>query len=66
MQLKEKVAYIIGIIIVIYGAYAGKDLTDMTELIEGTVFLVFFLSVFIVFYYMNARGIGDWHRKYTD
>ena len=66
MQLKEKVAYIIGSIIVIYGAYAGKDLTDMTELIEGTVFLAFFLSVFIIFYYMNRRGIGDWHRKYTD
>jgi len=42
MQLKEKVTYIIGSIIVIYGAYAGKDLTDMTELIEGTVFLAFF------------------------
>jgi len=66
MQLKEKVAYIIGIIIFIYVAYVGKDLADMTELIEGTVFLVFFLSVFIVFYYMNTRGIGDWHRKYTD
>jgi len=66
MQLKEKVAYIIGSIIVIYGAYAGKDLTDMTELIEGTVFLAFFLSVFIIFYYMNRRGIRDWHSKYTD
>ena len=66
MQLKEKVAYTIGSIIVIYGAYAGKDLTDMTELIEGTVFLAFFLSVFIIFYYMNRRGIGDWHSKYTD
>ena len=66
MQLKEKVAYIIGSIIVIYGAYAGKDLTDMTELIEGTVFLAFFLSVFIIFYYMNRGGIGDWHSKYTD
>jgi len=65
MQLKEKVAYIIGSIIVIYGAYAGKDLTDMTELIEGTVFLAFFLSVFIIFYYMNRRGKGDWHNTYT-
>ena len=66
MQLKEKVAYIIGSIIVIYGAYAGKDLTDMTELIEGTAFLAFFLSIFIIFYYRNRRGIGDWHSKYTD
>ena len=61
MQLKEKVAYIIGIIIVIYGAFAGKDLTNMSDIIEGVVFLAFFLSVFIVFYYINARGKGDWH-----
>jgi Na+/proline symporter len=66
MQIKEKVAYIIGSMIVIYGAYAGKDLTDTTELIEGTVLIVFFLSVFIIFYYMNGRGIGEWHRKYTE
>jgi len=61
MQLKEKVAYILGTIIVIYGAFAGKDLTNMPEIFEGVVFLMFFLSIFIVFYYINARGKGDWH-----
>ena len=61
MQLKEKAAYILGTIIVIYGAFAGKDLTNMPEIFEGVVFLIFFLSIFIVFYYINARGKGDWH-----
>ncbi len=61
MQLKEKAAYILGTIIVIYGAFAGKDLTNMPEIFEGVVFLMFFLSIFIVFYYINARGKGDWH-----
>ncbi|RLI00558.1 hypothetical protein DRO31_08515 [Candidatus Bathyarchaeota archaeon] len=60
MQLKEKAAYILGTIIVIYGAFAGKDLTNMPEIFEGVVFLMFFLSIFIVFYYINARGKGDW------
>lgn len=66
MELKEKIAYIIGSIIIIYGAYAGKDLTNADELIEGSAMVAFFICVFIVFVYLNKRGIGDWHRKYND
>jgi hypothetical protein len=65
MQLKEKVAYIVGTIIILFGAFAGKDLTNMSEIIEGVVFLAFFLSIFIVFYYINARGKGDWNPEPT-
>jgi hypothetical protein len=64
VELKEKVAYIIGLIIVVYAAFAGKDLTNMNELFEATGFLMLFTSVFIVFFYINARGKGDWHSKY--
>lgn len=64
MELKEKIAYFIGLIIVVYGAFAGKDLTKMNELVEGTAFLGLFVSIFIVFFYINARGKGDWHSKY--
>jgi hypothetical protein len=66
MELKEKIAYIFGSIIIIYGAYAGKDLTNANELIEGSAMVAFFVFVFIVFVYLNKRGIGDWHRKYND
>lgn len=66
MELKEKIAYIIGSLIVIYGAYAGRDLTNLNEFIEGSALLVLFFSIFIVLIYMNKRGIGDWHRKYND
>jgi len=64
VELKEKIAYIIGLIIVVYGACAGKDLTNMNELIEATGFLMLFASIFIVFFYIKARGKGDWHSKY--
>ena len=66
MELKEKIAYIVGTIIILYGAYAGRDLTNMDQLIEGTALVAFFVFVFIVFFYLNKRGIGDWHRKYND
>ena len=65
MEEKEKIAYIIGSILVIVGAYAGRDLTDMNELIEGSAILALFVSVFIVLVYTNRRGIGEWHGKYN-
>jgi hypothetical protein len=64
MNLKEKIVYIIGSLKAIYGAYAGKDLTNMNELIEGSAMVALIVSIFFV--YMNKRGIGDWHPKYND
>ncbi|MDH5686034.1 MAG: hypothetical protein OEY73_05845 [Hadesarchaea archaeon] len=65
MNLKEKIAYLIGFLVVIIGAYAGRDLTNWDELIEGSAMVALFVCIFIVFFYMNRRGIGDWHRKYN-
>jgi len=61
MELKEKIAYILGSIIMIYGAYAGRDLTNMNELFEGSAIVALFICIFIFFVYINKRGIGDWH-----
>jgi len=61
MELKEKIAYILGFIIMIYGAYAGRNLTNMNELFEGSAIVALFICIFIFFVYINKRGIGDWH-----
>jgi len=61
MELKEKIAYILGSIIMIYGAYAGRNLTNMNELFEGSAIVALFICIFIFFVYINKRGIGDWH-----
>jgi len=61
MELKEKIAYILGSVIMIYGAYAGRDLTNMNELIKGSAIVALFVCIFIFFVYINKRGIGDWH-----
>lgn len=66
MNLREKVLYLVGSLIVIYGAYAGRDLTNFNELVEGSAIVALFVCLFIVFVYMNKRGIGDWHSKYDD
>jgi len=65
MNLKEKILYLVGSLIIIFGAYAGRDLTNMDELLEGSAMVVLFLCIFIVYFYMNRSGIGDWHRKYN-
>jgi len=66
MDLKEKIAYVIGTIVLIYGAYAGRDLTKLNEIIEGSAMVALIVCVFIVFVYINRRGVGDWHQKYDD
>ena len=63
MKLEEKIAYIVGSIILIYGAYAGRDLTNMNELIEGSAMIWLVICIFIVFVYINKRGKGDWHYR---
>ena len=65
MNIKEKLLYLIGLLIVVYGAYAGRDMTNLNELLEGSAMLLLFVCIFIVFFYINKRGIGEWHRKYN-
>ena len=65
MNPKERIVYLIGFLIVIVGAYAGRDLTNTNELLEGSAMVALFVCMFIVLAYMNRRGIGDWHRKYS-
>jgi hypothetical protein len=50
MKLIEKIVYLVGIILVLYAAYARRDLTNVNELIEGTAFLFLVLSIFIIFF----------------
>jgi hypothetical protein len=66
MILKEKILYIIGSLVLVYGAYAGRDLTNLNELIEGSTMVALWFGIFIVLIYINRRGIGDWHQKYSD
>ena len=60
METKEKIAYILGTIIILYGSFVGRDFSKSSDVLEGVIMVAFFIGVFIVFYYINKRGIGDW------
>ncbi len=62
MKIKEIIAYIFGVLVVIIGAFGGKDLSNMDDVFEGVVMIMFFVSVYLMFLYMNKRGVGDWDR----
>ncbi len=62
MKVKEKIAYILGFIVIIIGAFGGRDLSNIDDVLEGLVMIMFFVSVYLVFLYMNKRGVGDWDR----
>ena len=53
MKNKEKIAYILGVIVIIIGAFGGKDLSNMDDVFEGVVMIMFFVSVYLMFLYMN-------------
>jgi len=62
MKIKEKIAYILGFIVIVIGALGGKDLSNMDDVFEGVVMIMFFVSIYLMFLYMNKRGVGDWDR----
>lgn len=62
MKFKEKIAYILGFIVIIIGAFGGKDLSNMNDVFEGAVMIMFFVSIYLMVLYVNKRGVGDWDR----
>jgi len=62
MKIKEKIAYVFGFIVIIIGAFGGKNLSNMDDVFEGVVMIMFFISIYLMFLYMNKRGVGDWDR----
>lgn len=62
MKIKEIIAYIFGVIVIIIGAFGGKDFSNMDDVFEGVVMIIFFISIYLMFLYMNKRGVGDWNR----
>jgi Na+/pantothenate symporter len=62
MKVKEKIAYIFGVLIIIIGAFGGRDLSNMDDVFEGVVMIMFFVSIYLMFLYVNKRGVGDWDR----
>ena len=59
MNNKEKIAYVIGSLIVLYSAFAGRDFSNTSEVLEGILMVAMFLSLYLVLRYMNKRSIPD-------
>ena len=60
MILKEKIAYALGLIILLIGTFAGRDFSDSADVIDGVLMIVLFLGFFLVVTYLNKQTFGDW------
>ena len=60
MNRREQAAYIIGSLIILYGAFAGRDFSNTSDVLEGVLMVAFFIGIFFVFFYINRRSFGDW------
>ena len=60
MTLKEKIAYALGLIILLVGAFAGRDFSNSNDVQEGVMMIVLFVGIFLVMTYLNKQTFGDW------
>ena len=60
MTLKEKIAYALGIIILLVGSFAGRDFSNSNDVLEGILMIALFVGFFLVMTYMNKQTFGDW------
>ncbi len=60
MTLKEKIAYALGLIILLVGAFAGRDFSDSADVLDGVLMIALFVGVFLVMTYLNKSTFGDW------
>jgi len=49
MKLKEKTAYALGFVIIMYGAFVGRDFSNSSDVLEGIMMVALFVGVFLVF-----------------
>ena len=59
MNTREKIAYILGTIIVLYGSFAGRDFSNSSDVLEGVGLVAIFVCLFLVLWYMNKRSVPD-------
>lgn len=60
MNRKEQIVYILGFIVIIYGAFAGRDFSNSTDVLEGVLMIALFIGIFLIFFYNNKHSLGDW------
>ena len=59
MNRREQIAYLLGSIIIIYGAFVGRDFTNSSDLLEGLLMVALFIGLYLVLRYMNKRSLPD-------
>jgi len=63
MKIKEMIAYVIGIIVILVGAFGGKDLSNVDNIVEGMALIMLIASIYLMFLYMNKNRVGDWNQR---
>jgi len=52
--------YITGVVILLAGAFSGRDFSDPADVMEGVVFLVGFMFIMLFMYWLEKQGLIPW------
>jgi len=52
--------YATGVIILLAGAFSGRDFSDPVDVMEGVFFLVSFMFMMLFMYWLEKQGLIPW------
>ena len=60
MNRRAAAYYAAGVIILLIGAFSGRDFSDPADVVEGVVFLVGFMFIMLFMYWLERQGLIPW------
>ena len=60
MNRRAAAYYAAGVIILLIGAFSGRDFSDSADVMKGVVFLVGFMFIMLFMYWLEKQGLIPW------
>lgn len=60
MNRRAAACYITGVVILLSGAFAGRDFSNLDDVMEGAVFFVGFMFIMLFMYRLEKQGLIPW------
>jgi hypothetical protein len=60
LNKKAAILYLLGILVFLWGAFAGMDLSNPDDLIKGLVGFMGWMFIMVVLYWMDKQSLLPW------
>ncbi len=60
MNRRAAACYITGVVILLAGAFSGRDFSNLDDVMEGVVFFVGFMFIMLFMYWLEKQDLIPW------